>query len=67
MRDPKMFKSFSVQDAPDFMSSVSFLMRIGQVNTETEIKADAAGSYFFGFGSTLEDRWIQGAWVDTDH
>ena len=66
MCDLEMFQTFLVHDAPDFVSSVSFLLRTSSVNTDIVIKADAAGSYALGFGAIWEDRWIQGNWGDTD-
>ena len=40
-----------MHDAPDYVSSVSFLMHTGQIDSEIKIKADVAGSSFLGFGS----------------
>ena len=64
--DLVMFRSFFDDSAPDFNSTIPFMIRRG-VHAETiSFYADAAGAANLGFGCTFKNKWAQDAWRETN-
>ena len=65
VEDLMMFRSFLLESAHQYMKTVPFLVWKKVFDEQLQLSADAAGSFFLGFGCIFQDQWAQGLWQET--